>query len=133
MDINPGINRFEAPDLEAARCQVAQEGYTSFVLPDTGVFDRASFFDAVRVTFPLDPPLLGSRSWDALSDSLWEGLYRHPARRIAIIWPSTHQMAKGAPLEFNAALNVLEDVAHSLADPQATRDHSKEVAILVGR
>ena len=131
MEIKPGLNRIEELDVEATRRQADQTGYTMFVLPEEGIVDRASFFDAVRATFPLDPPLVGSRSWDALSDSLWEGLYRHPARRIAILWLGTQRMASSNPTDFETALSVLADVANSLADPRATRNNPKEVAVLV--
>ena len=102
------------------------------MLPETGIIDRASFFDAIRATFPLYPPVLGSRSWDALSDSLWEGLHAHPARRIVILWRRTRVMSYSASGDFEIALNVLEDVASSLADPEATLNNPKEVAVLVG-
>lgn len=131
MEIKPGLQRTGVLDVEAARSQAQQAGFTTFVLPAKGIVDRASFFDAVRATFPLDPPLVGSRSWDALSDSLWEGLYTHSARRIAILWPNTRAMASFASSDFEAALNVLADVANLLADPRATRDNPKEVAVLV--
>lgn len=117
--------------METTRRQAERAGYAIFVLPSEGISDRASLFDAVRATFPLDPPLIGSRSWDALSDSLWEGLHEHHARRILILWPSTRAIATAASADFEMALNVLEDVASSLADPRATRDSPKEVAVLV--
>ena len=131
VEIKQGLRRIEALDVEATRRDAELAGYTTFVLPESGIVDRASFFDAVRATFPLDPPLMGSRSWDALSDCLWEGLYAHAARRIAILWPSTRVMANSASDDFEIALNVLADVANSLADPLVTRDNPKEVAVLV--
>lgn len=131
MDMKPGLVRTGPIDVEATRRQAEQAGYTTFVLPAEGIVDRASFFDAVRATFPLDPPLVGSHSWDALSDSLWEGLSTHAARRIVILWPNTRAMATRAASDFGTALDVLADVANSLSDPQATRDDSKEVALLV--
>jgi hypothetical protein len=66
-----------------------------------------------------------------MSDSLWEGLYMHAARRIAIVWPNTRDMERAAPSDFEVALSVLEDVASSLVDPRATRDQPKEVAVIV--
>lgn len=131
MNLKPGLHRTGALDVVTTRRQAEHVGFTVFVLPETGVVDRASFFDAVRATLPLDPPILGSRSWDALSDSLWEGLHTHPAKRIVIVWPGTGDIADSATAEFELALNVLADVASSLADPQATRDGPKEVAVLV--
>lgn len=131
MEIKPGLKRTRAVDAEATRRQAEQAGYTTFVLPEKGIVDRASFFEAVRTTLPLDPPLIGSHSWDALSDSLWEGLYRHCDRRIAILWLGTRGMATAAPADFEIAVNVLADVANSLLDPRATRDNPKEIAVLV--
>lgn len=35
---------------------------------------KDDFFEAVRAVLPLDPPLVLNKVWDALSDSIWEGL-----------------------------------------------------------
>jgi hypothetical protein len=40
-------------------------------------------------------------------------------------------MAGSAPADFETALEVLADVAKSLADPRATCEHPKEIAVLV--
>jgi len=117
-------------DVEATR-QKMEQGGSSFVLPAQRIVDRASFFEAVRATVPLDPPVVSSGSWDALADSLWEGLYTHPARRTAIIWSNARAMEGFAPVDFETALDVLADVASLLADCQATRNEPKEVMILV--
>lgn len=131
MEIKHGLQRTGALDVEAARLNAEQAGFAVFVLPTTGIVDRSSFFDAVRMTFPLDPPLTGSHSWDALSDSLWEGLYTFSALRIAIIWQGTRAIATSASSDFEMALDVLSDVADLLADPQTTHGTTKELAILV--
>jgi hypothetical protein len=71
------------------------------------------------------------RSWDALSDSLWEGLFTHPARRIAILWSNTTVMASSASSDFQIAVGVLADVANSLPDPRMTQGAPKKVVVLV--
>jgi hypothetical protein len=131
MEIKHGLQRTGALDAETARLKAKQAGFTPFVLPTMGIVDRASLFDAVRATLPLDPPLTGSHGWDALSDSLGEGLYASADRRIAIIWQGTHTMATSATSDFETALEVLADVASLLADPRATNGSTKELAILV--
>jgi hypothetical protein len=131
MDLEHGIQHVSERDLETRRREAEEAGYTTFVLPGSGVVDRSSFFDAVRATFPLDPPLLGSDSWDALSDSLREGLHTHAVQRIAILWPSTSNMATSAASDFALAMQLLADVATTLADPQATCGKPKQVAIVV--
>jgi len=131
MELRPGLSRVVALDVEATRRQASDEGYVTFVLPASGVVDRASFFNAMRATLPLDPPVVGSHSWDALSDSLWEGLHALPDQRIAILWPNARTMARAASSDFEMALNVLTDVASLLADPRATAGKPKEVALVV--
>jgi hypothetical protein len=131
MSMHQGINRVDKLDVDAVRREAEQAGYTVFVLPGSAIVDGASFFDSIRATFPLDPPLTRYKSWDALSDSLWEGLYRHPARRIAVLWPGAALMARSAPVEFETALGVWAQISKQLADPQATCDNPKEVSVLV--
>jgi hypothetical protein len=131
MEFKVGLSRIENLDVSSTRTEAERAGLATFVLPSNGIVDRASFFDAVRGTLPLDPPLLGSRSWDALSDSLWEGLRTHMAPRIAIVWPNTAAMAAGAGSDFEIALQVLADVANSLGDSGLTCGSSKEVVVLV--
>lgn len=131
MELKPGLQRVGVLNVEATRQQAEQAGFTAFVLPARGIVDRESFFNAVRSTFPLDPPLVGAHSWDALSDSLWEGLYAHGARHVAILWPGARVMANAAPSDFDTALDVLTDVANLLADRRATLDNPKQVVILV--
>ena len=131
MELKSGLQRTGLLDVETIRRQAEQAGFSTFVLPAMGIVDRGSFFDAVRATFPLDPPLVGSHSWDALSDSLWEGLYKHAAQRIVILWPGSRAMATSASSDFGTALNVLTDVATLLVDPHATRGATKTVAVLV--
>ncbi|HEY5947590.1 MAG TPA: barstar family protein [Kofleriaceae bacterium] len=131
MELEQGLQRTSKLDVEATRRQAEDAGYATIVLPGAGIVDRGSFFDAVRATFPLDPRLLGSESWDALSDSLFEGLHTHAAQRIAILWPRTSTMASSAASDLDIALQVLADVATTLADPQATRGNPKQVAVIV--
>jgi Barstar (barnase inhibitor) len=131
MELRPGLVRAVALDVEATRREAEKAGYTTFVLPAEGIVDRASFFNTIRATFPLDPPLMSSCIWDAMSDSLWQGLYTHPSRRIAILWPNARVMARSAASDFKEALTVLTQVARSLGDPRFTRGKPKEIAVIV--
>lgn len=130
MEIKPGLHRTGTLDVDSTRRELDHAGYFTFVMP-SGIGDGTAFFDAVRTTFPLDPPVVGSGSWDALSDSLFEGLHTHPARRIAILWPDTGVMANSASSDFDIALDVLAHIASALADPRMTCDRPTQVAVLV--
>lgn len=131
MDIQLGLQRTGPISTDRARLVAEQLGFRVFAMPSSGIGDQADFFEAVRSTLPLDPPLVGSSSWEALADSLWEGLLGCEARRIAIVWQGTATMAKADAAAFQMALTVLSDVASLLANPQATLGVVKEVAILV--
>jgi hypothetical protein len=131
MEIQPGLRRIGAVDAEAIRSDAERAGYTTFVLPAQGITDKASFFEAVGKTLPLDPPLGIYNVWDALSDSLSGGLYEHPDRRIAILWLGTGNMATSAPADFEKAVDLLAGVAYELADPRAIWGNPKEIAVLV--
>lgn len=131
MEWKTAILRTESLDLQATRWHAEHEGFATFVLPAQGIVDRATFFEAVRVTLPLDPPVLGVGSWDALSDSLWQGLHTCEHGRIAIFWPGARAFQDTAPSDFEMALNVLADVSNLLADRQATLGSPKVVAVVV--
>jgi len=125
-----GLHLLETSAIDARQRELEAVGFATFVLPVSGV-DGCTFFEAIGSTLPLDPPVY--RSWDALSDSLWEGLYQHPSRRLAIVWQGTSEMARAWPTEFGLALDVLSQVAELLGDPTATVGNPKELVVLVER
>lgn len=91
---------------------------------------KEDFFDAIRKTLPLDPPLQSNRSWDALSDSLWSGLDGLPDNPIVIIWENSCQMEISAPEDFRIALEILKDLAESLTDMHITDGKAKNLSVL---
>jgi hypothetical protein len=92
-------------------------------LPE-GIATRAQFFAAVIDTFPLDPPLAEERQvWDALADSLFQGLLESAENHITIIWPAP-AMADGD--DFQTASALLDDLVRELHG-------SKTVAVEVER
>jgi hypothetical protein len=118
----PGVSTVAILDLETYRRALEREGYAVFVLPPSS--DRASFIDAVRATLPLDPAQQSTRSWNALRDSLRDGLLRHPAQRIAILWPGARAMPAS---DLDVALAVLADVASA----PFTRGSLKSLVVIV--
>jgi hypothetical protein len=125
-----GLQLALGEDLDDRCSDFEASGWRVFVLPH-GISDRASFFGGVRTACPLDPPLIGDRVWDALSDSLWSGLDAVDDGKIAIIWPDSTLMARLAPEEFSIAQDILADITESLADNKATVGHPKQVAVLL--
>jgi hypothetical protein len=102
-----------------------------FVLPD-GVESKGELFAAVAATMLLDPPLGPNHVWDALRDSLWEGLSELPDERVAIAWPDALALADADPASFETAVAILNDLIRSLADSMATQRPPKAVSIIIG-
>jgi Barstar (barnase inhibitor) len=82
----PGVHEVSAEDVHAAAVEGSNSGATVFVLSSEGASSRADFFDAVRTGLRLDPPLIGSKSWDAFSDSLWSGIDGVDSSVVVITW-----------------------------------------------
>ncbi|MEO8552435.1 MAG: barstar family protein [Kofleriaceae bacterium] len=129
MTVARGLVRVEHLEVEALRAEAVAAGRVVLTLPDD-IVDKASFFRAARDTLPLDPPAEGS--WDALDDSLWEGLYQLTSESILIVWPDADPMVRCAPEDFRIAEEILADVASSLADRELTVGRPKDVSVIVG-
>ena len=110
---------------------LAAQGWTVFELPGTEISDHSSFFDAVRRSLPLSPPLLGDASWDALSDSIWGGLDELEADRIAIVWRETRQLMEGDRSAYEVAVEVLQGISDTIADPEFTAGEPKQVVVVL--
>jgi len=132
MKLQPGLITVRQADLASYVQKAQEERVPVYMLPRTGIVDRASFFDALRATLPLDPPIQSARSWDALSDSLWGGLDALDADHVLIVWPNAAAMIPASRMEYDQALTVLADVATMLADPKVMKGKPKQVSIIVG-
>ena len=88
-------------------------GYRVFNLPEKLV-SKDDFFEGVRQTLPLDPPLCTNRSWDALDDALWSGLDSLKENRILIIWPSANLMKELEPKNFEVISCIFGGLPESL-------------------
>jgi hypothetical protein len=125
-----GLQEITNSDVEAVVRELVSHGSRIFRLP-AGIKDKRDLFDAARKVLPLDPPVMGHHSWDALADSLWSGLDGVDAGDIAIIWPGSEEMAKGASDDFQTAKSILSDLAQSLADPEATVGNVKHLVVVL--
>ena len=125
-----GLRQIADFDVETGARELANRGDQVFLLP-RGIKDKIAFFEGVRKSLPLDPPVVGDYSWDALSDSLWNGLDGVDASAIAIIWPGSREMARAQPEDFEIAKSILSDLTESLADAVATVGNVKQVVVIL--
>ncbi|MFI9004153.1 barstar family protein [Streptomyces sp. NPDC053541] len=101
-----------------------------FTLSTGGRTDKEAFFRAVREALPLDPPLGPGRVWDALADSVWNGLQELGAPLVVVVWPDAGPVA-GAVGDHGIALDILRELVTSLADDWFTVGRPNGVAVYV--
>ncbi|MGK5543426.1 hypothetical protein ACSNOH_01600 [Streptomyces sp. URMC 127] len=88
MVIDRGFHEVSSADTPGLVEEAARQGVPVFTLCTGGRTEEEAFFEAVRGTLPLDPPLgTFRRAWDALSDSVWGGLHALETPRVVIVWP----------------------------------------------
>jgi Barstar (barnase inhibitor) len=117
-------------DIETGVRELVNRGDRVFLLP-SGIKDRRAFFEGIRKSLPLDPPIVSNYSWDALADSLWGGLDSVDASGIAIIWPGSAEMAEAQPEDFEIAKSILLDLTESMADAEAAVGSVKQVLVVL--
>ncbi|MET9630548.1 hypothetical protein ABZX92_24060 [Lentzea sp. NPDC006480] len=91
-------------NLDAVRAEAVRCHYPLYELSMNGTPDRESFFTAVRSTLPQDPVLVSSRSWDALVDSVRNGIGDARGNRHVVVWPDLREF------EDPLGVSVLEQV-----------------------
>ncbi|WP_328650327.1 hypothetical protein OG598_18465 [Micromonospora sp. NBC_00330] len=74
MNFRSGVVAVAASEIEAATASARTRSIRVYSLSTGAGGGRDAFFDAVRGTLPLDPPLASNYSWDALADSIFGGL-----------------------------------------------------------
>ncbi|MBN3731911.1 barstar family protein [Burkholderia sp. Tr-20390] len=124
----PGLYVVDSAEAERIAEECRRGGWLVMFLP-TEIASKEQFFDAIRSTCPLDPPLHSNRSWDALADSLWSGLDELERGEIAIFWLNSDCLKVADPEAFAIATDILTDLCTSLADPNVTASRMKTLLV----
>lgn len=131
MALVPGVHEGAAADLASAVRVASIVGAAIFSLSTTGASTRADFFDAVRASLPLDPPLVGSRSWDALLDSLRGGIEEVGAALIVITWTGAADLRSAHPADYDMAIEVLRAVTSDVGNEKYSVGKPKQVCVYI--
>lgn len=131
MELQSGVTMIDPQDVDRIVRQASDEGALLYVIDTTQGVNRRSFFNTVRKNLPLDPPLAGDRSWEALADSLWSGLDSADSAVIVIVWKGSADMRNVAPCDFRTAVSIFSDLALSLANPEVTLSSSKKICVYI--
>lgn len=131
MKPSSGLHHLGPSDLEAVLGAARSGGWTLFELDGSEIVDCKSFFDRAREILPMAPPLLGSHSWDALSDSVWGGLYELDTKKLLVVWRDANQMASRARSDYDIAIEILNDLARDMGSAKDTGGKPKRVCIIL--
>ena len=97
--------------LDALHRQLVKEEFCVFRLES--ISSRADFVRVIKEHLPLNPPIvLGV--WEAINDSLFNGIADLSERKIAIVWKDAHKLMDAEDEEFAIAINVLISVVEDL-------------------
>lgn len=132
VEIEPGLAIVEQTVVTTIMEEAILRNVPVYVLSTGTTAGSESFFNAVRASLPLDPPLVSARSWDALSDSLWEGVYSLESNRAVIVWPDAWLFKEVDPATYELTLAIFRDVIESLDDFRATNGRPKQLSVYVG-
>lgn len=129
------VHHLAADDASNVAVEAARWGALILRLGTVGATSMTGFFACVRDQLPLDPPLhgppLGTNSWDAMADSLWEGIFQLEARNVFLVWEGSASLRDAAPSECEQAEDVFEQIARTLADDAYTAGQPRNLQILV--
>ena len=128
--MKPGVTWMKEDEVARA-CQLALANGAAVFEFKSGPATTAGLFEAIRGSLPLDPPVIGSSSWDALSDSLWGGLDSLDQREVVLAWLGASEFKTVAPAEFEIAADILRTVAEGLGSWEATYGEPKRVTVLL--
>jgi hypothetical protein len=131
MVLAPGVHEVSAAEIASAVHVASTRGVAILSLSTRGATTRADFFDAVRASLPLDPPVCGSEIWDALSDSLWEGIYHVDASIVLITWTGAADLQRASPEDYAIAMDVFRQLVSTLGNEKYTVGSPKQVCVYV--
>ncbi len=115
---NFGVYKRNVADVNAISDEKLLSKWLVYKLPNN-IFTEADFWQAMRFHLPLDPPLSSTgNKWDALEDSLWEGLHELKVPGVVIIWPNPILLQKNDPRAYQTAVEIFESISKTICDPK---------------
>ncbi len=97
--------------LDALHRQLVKEEFCVFRLDS--IASNADFVRVIKEHLPLNPPIVFG-GWEAIKDSLFNGIADLSERKIAIVWKDAHKLMDAEDEEFATAIIVLINVMEDL-------------------
>jgi hypothetical protein len=127
--LKEGLHRLTTVEAEQEIESAARQGARIIWLP-SNISDKASFVEEIKTSAPLDPPVT-TPNWDALEDSLWEGIHSVTEESIVIVWPNAELMNARDPAEFAVATSILESLTRTLSSSTVTLGTPKRLCVIL--
>ena len=132
MEFVPGLKSVSADAVPELRAEATAIDAAVFEINMTKKDGREAFFDSIVKSFPLDPHLSTSNSWDALNDSLSGGLLLDVrAGVIIVIWSGTRYFRSSDRRQYKVALHVLRNICSNLGYPDRADVNPKCVSVFL--
>jgi hypothetical protein len=110
------LNAVATDDLDDLLGALAADDITPIRFDGSGVTDKDSFLARADIDLPR-PEDLHPHNWDALADTLWNGLAATEGAMLAIVWTDADRMAHGDLQDFLVAVDLLVTAARSASVP----------------
>lgn len=118
-------------DLDESERRERFPGAVVFVLDLGSRPTRTDFFESVAATLPLDPPAGPGMVWDAIRDSLLDGILSLKAEDVVVYWRNAHEFMTADRQSYEIALEVLADASEALASEEATVGQPMNLRVVV--
>ena len=128
MDEEMGCHIVSAAEAKKTASEYERDGWRVFRLPRF-MSSALEFFEGVRLVLPLNPPLQSNGNWNALADSLWEGIDNLGSGKVLIVWPDAGLIEDAFPDDNRAIMQIFTDLCDTLATSEYT-DSPKKVLVL---
>ncbi len=124
-----GIHERKGAGIAALLATLRGDEWPTFTLAGSPA-NWDDFVASIKAGLPLDPPV-DRGIWDALRDSLWEGIHKLNAEKVAIVWPGSDRLRDSDPEAYEKAIELFTDLVFGLADQKFTVDHVTRVLVLL--
>jgi hypothetical protein len=95
------LHYLSADEAEAVAEEAERHGAAVLRLDTSGSGSLSEFFAGVRAHLPLDPPVTPPPQdhdvWDALAESLRQGIFQLGVRNVFLVWAGSSLLREQAP------------------------------------
>ncbi|CAN5611490.1 hypothetical protein BH23ACT3_BH23ACT3_12000 [soil metagenome] len=110
------VNAIAVDHLDALLAELDRQEFQVVRLDGRGATDKDTFLARADTDLPR-PDDLHPHNWDALADTLWNGLIDLAAaghHQIAVVWTAANELARSDLQDFVTAVDVLVQVARDV-------------------